>query len=202
MNLKEEKNALRAEYRRRRSELDRETKERLDAEICRQIISLACFRYADTVLTYFPIKGEIDLNPVAAEALRRGKRLAYPVSMSDGVMVFRYVNDPTSLRQRGKYSIPEPGDDAPLFEGGENTLCIVPAFAFDGDGYRLGYGGGYYDRFLKSFEGTSLGAVYGECLVDALPRGYYDMSVDVIVTEGGSLLTNGKKEKKGRVPTC
>ena len=199
MNLKEEKNALRAEFRRRRAELDRDTRERLDGEICRQIISLACFRYADTLLTYCPIKGEIDLTPVAKEALRRGKRLAYPVSMPVGVMVFRYVDDPALLRKKGKYSIPEPEDDAPLFEGGGNTLCIVPAFAFDGDGYRLGYGGGYYDRFLKSFEGTSLGAVYEACLVDALPRGYYDMSVDVIVTEGGSLLTNEKKEKKGRV---
>ncbi len=197
MNVKEEKKALRAEYRRRRAELDIEAKKELDSEICRQIISLACFRFADTVLMYYPIKGEIDITPVALEALRRGKRVAYPVCMPDGeTMTFRYVRDLSCLREKGSYSIPEPEDSAPELEDGRNALCIVPAFAFDRKGYRLGYGGGYYDRFLRGFEGTALGAIYEDFLTDALPRGYYDIAVDVIVTERGSLIADADNEKK------
>ena len=196
MNTKNEKNALRSEYRKRRAELDIEKKKQLDEAICRRIISLSCFRYADTVLTYYPIKGEIDITPVALEALRRGKRVAYPVCMPEGKMVFRYVDGISSLRERGKYSIPEPEDNAPEFEGDTNAVCIVPAFAFDRDGFRLGYGGGYYDRFLKRFQGTSVGAVYEDFLSDTLPRGYYDIAVNVIITERGRSIAKAYKQKK------
>ncbi|MBQ7384706.1 MAG: 5-formyltetrahydrofolate cyclo-ligase [Clostridia bacterium] len=196
MNTKEEKKALRAEYRRLRVEISEERKKALDEKICREIISLACFRFADTLLTYYPIKGEIDLTPVTLEALARGKRVAYPVCDTESrEMTFRYINSLSELCE-GSYSIPEPPQSAPEFDGGEGSLCIVPAFAFDKDGYRLGYGGGYYDRFLKSFGGTSLGAVYSDFLTDELPRGYYDIAARVIVTERGSIITNAGKEKK------
>ncbi|MBO5415846.1 MAG: 5-formyltetrahydrofolate cyclo-ligase [Clostridia bacterium] len=196
MNTKEEKKALRAEYRRRRAEISEERKRELDARICREITSLACFRFADTVLMYYPIKGEIDITPVAAEAFARGKRVAYPICDTESrTMTFRYVESLSELRE-GSYSIPEPHESAPAFDGGEHALCIIPAFAFDKDGYRLGYGGGYYDRFLKSFVGTALGAVYSEFLTDALPRGYYDIAASVVVTERGSVITNAEKEKK------
>ena len=196
MNIKNEKNALRSEYRKKRAELDAENKKQLDATICRRIVSLSCFRYADTVLLYYPIKGEIDITPVALEALRLGKIVAYPVCGDGGEMVFRRVGDLSELTCDTKYSIPEPDERSPVVEGGSGAVCIVPAFAFDKEGFRLGYGGGYYDRFLKRFDGVSIGAVYEDFLVDALPRGYYDISVDVIITERGRSIARAYKEKK------
>ena len=61
-------------------------------------------------------------------------------------------------------------------------LCIVPGFAFDFNAYRLGYGYGYYDRFLQHFGGTTVGICYSNCITPKLPHGRYDKPVDIIVT--------------------
>lgn len=198
INVREEKNILRAEYKRRRADIPAQKKAELDSAICAEIVSLACFRFADTVLLYSPIGSEIDITPIAEEALARGKKLAYPLcNTEDCTITFRYVERP-SLLSRGSYSIFEPESSAPIFEGGENSLCLVPALAFDKEGFRLGYGKGYYDRFLRNFKGTAIGAVYSELLTDKLPRGFYDLAVGVIVTERGSIITNAGKEKIGK----
>lgn len=196
INTKEQKNALRAEFKLMRAAIAPQKKSELDVALCEQIMSLASFRFADTVLMYYPVKGEIDITPIALEALAQGKRVAYPVCEPEScTMTYRYVSSLDDLRS-GSYSIPEPTADAPVFEEEENSLCIVPALAFDKDGFRLGYGKGYYDRFLKTFRGNSLGAVYSDFLRDTLPRGYYDRAVDIIVTERGSIITDARKRKK------
>ena len=197
-NVKELKKALRAEFKLQRNKIDPISKKELDAAICREIISLACFRFSDTILMYSAIGSEIDLTDVALEALKRGKKIAYPVCDTDScTMTYKYVNDLSELIL-GSYSILEPEDKAPVFMGERNSLCIVPALSFDKSGFRLGYGKGYYDRFLKTFHGTSLGAVYNELLSDSLPHGYHDVATDIVVTERGSKLTNAGKEKIDR----
>ena len=197
-NLREEKNILRAEYKRRRANISAERKRELDVAICAEILSLACFRFADTVLLYSPIGSEIDLTHVAEEAIERGKRVAYPVcNIDDCTLTFRYVERLSDLAS-GSYSINEPQNNAEEFGGEENSICIVPALSFDKGGFRIGYGKGYYDRFLRSFKGTAIGAVYSELMSEELPRGFYDLAVGVIVTEGGSIITDAGKEKIGR----
>lgn len=194
-NVKEEKTRLRKLLRERRASIPASQKALLDAAICRNIASLACFRFADTVLMYAPIGSEIDVTPLAAEALACGKRVAYPICDTDSCrMSFRYVNSISEL-DFGSYNIPEPSKSAEEFIGSERALCIVPALSFDRAGFRLGYGKGYYDRFLKSFRGSSLGATYEELLSESLPRGYYDRAVSVIVTERGSIITNAEKKE-------
>ncbi|MBQ8140512.1 MAG: 5-formyltetrahydrofolate cyclo-ligase [Clostridia bacterium] len=194
-NVKELKNALREKYKLCRRNISPRKKKELDEAICGEIISLSCFRLSDTVLAYYPIGSEIDVIPVALEALKKGKKVAFPLCDTETcTMTYKYVNDLSELVS-GSYSIHEPLPSAPDFSGGENVLCLVPALAFDKDGFRLGYGKGYYDRFLKSFRGTSLGAVYHELLTDTLPRGYHDIAADVLVTERGSMITNAGKEK-------
>ena len=95
--------------------------------------------------------------------------------------------------ERGAYSIPEPRADAEVFSHRRHALCIVPALAFDRRGFRLGYGGGYYDKFLKEFDGVSLGVTYDALIADKLPTGVYDVPVDVIITERRSIIPNAKK---------
>ncbi len=63
------------------------------------------------------------------------------------------------------------------------SICIVPAFMFDKNGYRLGYGKGYYDRYLSRYEGTTIGICYSENLQTELFHGKYDRSVDLVVTD-------------------
>ncbi|MBO5845574.1 MAG: 5-formyltetrahydrofolate cyclo-ligase [Clostridia bacterium] len=197
-DLRKEKNILRAEFKLRRAEIAKKNKQELDRDISAEICSLACFRFADTVLLYSPIGSEIDLSAVAYEALSKGKRVAFPVCNTDDcTLTFRYVSALGELED-GSYSIKEPSADAEQFGNEENSVCIVPALSFDRCGFRIGYGKGYYDRFLKAFRGTAIGAVYSELLCDSLPRGFYDLAVDVIVTERGSIITDAGKEKIGK----
>jgi 5-formyltetrahydrofolate cyclo-ligase len=65
----------------------------------------------------------------------------------------------------------------------EKTFCVVPGLAFDPEGFRLGYGKGYYDRFLAGFPGVSAGICYAGCIRRKLPHGRYDRAVDFLVTE-------------------
>ncbi len=192
-DTREEKKLLRTKFKKLRGDIPLEEKAILDKKICDAISSLACFRFANTVLLYSPIGSEIDVTPLADLVLSQGKRIAYPVcDKESSEMVFRYVADLSEL-ENGAYSIWEPKSDAPEFQFERNSLCVVPALSFDKKGYRLGYGKGYYDRFLKKFEGTTLGAVYDDLLSDELPRGYYDVSVGIIITERRSIITNAGK---------
>lgn len=189
----EEKKAARAKYKGLRREICGEKKARLDDAICNRIISLSSFRFADTVLIYSPIGSEIDVNKVARRALSLGKRVAFPVcDTSSREMTFKYISSLDEL-EIGAYSIPEPKADAECFMHIQHSLCIVPALAFDRFGFRLGYGGGYYDKFLKKFDGVTLGVCYEALIRDTLPAGVYDVPVDVIVTERRSIITNAKK---------
>ena len=65
----------------------------------------------------------------------------------------------------------------------QNSLCVVPGMAFDCDGYRLGYGKGYYDRFLSGYHGVTAGICYSDCIRWKLPRGRFDRPVDILVTD-------------------
>lgn len=84
-------------------------------------------------------------------------------------------------------------------DGCSNTdvLCIVPGLCFDKNGSRIGYGGGYYDRFLKDFCGVVMGLCYDECFLESIPRDEHDISVDLILTETGLKKADGR-QKYGR----
>ena len=184
-DLKLRKNEIRLLFKQKRAEYDDERREILDDAVCRRIISLAGFRYAGALLTYSPIGKEINVHPIAEEARRRGKPVYYPKCGEKTFMDFRLVDSDERLLP-GTFGVSEPGDDCPVFDPedrGAGTVCIVPALSFDRKGYRLGYGGGYYDRYLSRYRGTKIGVVYEEMLSDDLPRGRYDVCVDLIVTE-------------------
>ncbi len=89
----------------------------------------------------------------------------------------------------GAYGIPEPHKDAPLCLADRHTLCILPALACDADGYRLGYGKGYYDKYLSDFPGTTLCAVYRSFLLPSLPREPHDIPAQYLCTEKGTVPT-------------
>lgn len=187
IQIKNEKNHIRTELIELREKLDPSEKAAAEAKIFAFLRELATYRYCDTLLLYSPIKGEPDVNEAARAASADCKRIAYPITEPDTrSMKFGYVGSPEEL-VRGHYGIPEPPPGSELYEDGVNThaICIVPALAFDVDGYRLGYGKGYYDRFLARFTGIKVGLVMARFVLPKLPRGRYDLAVDVIITEDG-----------------
>lgn len=181
--LTAEKASLRAKLRQIRRETHPEERVRLSAALVEKLSAHPYFLSANTLLLYYPIQGEPDLLPLAKTALSFGKRVAFPISDPQTcTLSFRLVSSLSELCA-GAYGIFEPTADAPLAENDSLTLCVVPALSFDRFGFRLGYGKGFYDRFLAAFRGRSIGLIDSRLLTDTLPRDEYDKRVDLIITE-------------------
>ena len=184
------KRELRKHYKAIRHALSAEERSAAEAVICKQLCALPCFTEAETLLAYYPIGDEPNLCPVIEEAFRRHKQVAFPVCDPEtSTMVFRTVPSLSALRV-GAHGIPEPSDDCPVLNNFSGALCIVPALAFDLCGYRIGYGKGYYDRFLEKVAIQTVGATYHALVTESLPHEPTDRAVSILMTERGILLPN------------
>lgn len=188
MDIKAMKTDLRNEYLAKRAALSAEEKEKRDEKINRLILSSASFRYAKAILAYYPREGEVDVRPMLAAALAQGKRVALPRVEGEHLMSYRLVSSLDGLVP-GAFGLLEPPADAPVYETSatDTSLCLVPGVVFDVHGYRIGYGGGYYDRFLHDYTGASAGVVYRDFILPSLPRGRFDLALPVMITDGGIL---------------
>ena len=187
--IRKHKTEIREYYLAKRRGLEDAERAEKNEKICKNMLSSATFRYADIILMYYPKPDEIDIRPVAEAALAAGKKIAFPrCNPADHTMVFHYVSSLDELLP-GSYNLMEPAESLPAFtpELAEkcNVACIVPAVVFDKKGFRIGYGGGYYDRYLAGFRGTKVGFAYRDFIVNSVPHGRFDLTVDVMITERG-----------------
>ena len=180
-----EKQALRRELLALRNAIKLEDKQSWDEALNRAIMEHVWFRQAEGILAYYPIGSEPDIRPALEQALRQGKALYLPMCNPDTrEMTFHSVNSLNDLKP-GAHGIPEPKEDNCQLSTVNCQLCLVPGVAFDREGFRLGYGGGYYDRFLARHEGLrTLGVCYGRLLRASLPRDAMDIAVMRVLTEG------------------
>jgi len=119
---------------------------------------------------------------IAEAALSAGKTVAFPFCFRGGIMQARAVSAVSELRP-AMLGIPAPPEDAPVIAPEDLDIVIVPAIAFDEGGYRLGYGGGYYDRYLCSIPAYTIGLARERLIKGSLPRESHDISVRCVVTE-------------------
>ncbi len=186
--IKRAKDLIRAEFSARRDALSPEERALRSAKICECAKSLISFKHANTVLLYAPIKSEIDVMPIAIEALTRGKRVAFPrCNKENRTMKFHFITSFDDF-EIGAYGIREPKPELAVFDPAEETgsvLCFLPGLAFDVFGYRLGYGKGYYDKFLNTYSGSTVGITYTELIAPSLPKGKFDIPCNVMLTEKG-----------------
>ena len=185
--IRDVKNKIRETYRSRRDELSFEQKAAWDKKIIQNITSLASYRFADVILAYHPLDAEIDIRPLLEAALAAGKRVALPLCYADSRMDFFYITSLDELND-GKFGLKEPSADNEKYDCNDPSpaLMLIPALVYDHWGFRLGYGRGFYDRYVNSFQGTKAGLCYRSFLYPtALPRGRFDFAVDYIVTEKG-----------------
>ena len=164
-------------------------KDEKDRRIRHYLSSLVSYRFAPLLLFYAPIKGEVDVFPLISSALEKGKTVALPRCEDRfGQMTFRLIRDVGELTP-GIFGSPEPSETALMVSDTElsrpDAFALIPALAYDREGYRLGYGKGYYDRYLGSFTGSKVGLISSDFLIDEVPRGRFDLSVDFMVTERG-----------------
>ena len=185
--IRKRKNEIRDKFRARRLELDPALKAEMDAKICESFISSATYRYAAVLLLYAPKHDEVNVLPIAEKALSDGKKVAFPRCLDDTHdMNFHFVESLDQL-EKGAFGILEPPESLPIYDRNSTATaaCVVPALVYDKKGFRLGYGQGYYDRYLGSFTGSKVGLIYSSFIIDDVPRGRFDLSVDFMVTERG-----------------
>lgn len=151
------------------------------------ITAMPEFKNCDAIFLYSPIKSEVDVLSLFDIAISCGKRVAFPISIKESsTLDFRFVQSYDELLL-GAYNIYEPTANAEKAEFTKNSICIVPALAFDKNGNRLGYGKGFYDRFLNNFSGLSIGVTFSELLSDNLPADIHDVPVNTITTDKESV---------------
>ena len=178
--IAQDKKALRKKFKEIRNSVS-DVRE-LSRQICSFVIESDFYKNADAVFTYYSDGSEVDTLTIIEKALRDNKKVALPkCSDRNGNMRFYYISSPEDLSE-GMYGIMEPSADFPADDFSSKSLCVVPGLSFDKDGYRLGYGKGYYDRFLSQFKGVSIGMCFDECLTSYLPRDEFDIKVDYIIT--------------------
>lgn len=182
--IRNDKREIRKVNKQKRAEMNKGVKAGLDGKICDYIINSMSFKYADTLLMFCPTEDEINILPLFEEAVKLGKKVAFPKCYGKGIMKFYYVSELSQLKE-DKYGIKAP-DEGEAFETSTHPLCVVPSLSATKKGTRLGYGGGFYDRFLHKFEGISMCVQYDEFVTDDLPQEKrYDKKFDVLVTESG-----------------
>ena len=152
--------------------------------ICKRFMEQDFYLKADVIYMYAPYNQEILTWPILEDAVIRGKKAAVPKCFDD-VMDFFYIRSRDELFP-GAYGIPEPQGDHEKLAADENVLMLMPGLAFDKDMGRIGYGGGFYDKYLDSHSNVSFfkaALAYDFQIVDEkLPTEEHDYRVDAIVT--------------------
>jgi len=178
------KKQMRSSCKEMRRSMDKTLKANYDKKIQNKLINLFLVREADIVLTYVSTSIEVQTLDFIENLLKQGKKVAVPKCLNDkGDMDFFIINSLNDLNN-GFFGVQEPDpENSEKAVTTEKSVCVVPAFLFDINGYRLGYGKGYYDRFLSKFTGKTVGICYEENIRDSLMHGKYDRPVSLIVTE-------------------
>ena len=187
-SIKKEKDDLRARYLDSRAAMEPEVKLSRDEAVCKTALGLVSFRYAEYVLLYAATDKEINVDKIAEAAFASGKKVAFPrCDKETHTMKYHIVSSLDELAV-DSYGIREPSPDAPVYdpEGDVGSaVCFVPGLLYDKSGFRLGYGKGFYDRYLSAFTGCKIGVVYSDYIMPTVPRGRFDVSVDILLTESG-----------------
>lgn len=165
-------------------------KEEKSAEIVRKILAVPEVQNADALFVFYPLKDEVNLLPVAEYAWRNGKKVGFPLCEDkDGKMTFRLVSSLSELAD-GHFKTKEPcASAAELLP--ENAVIFLPALATDKNRFRLGYGKGYYDRYLSKYakyRPYTVGVVFKDLIFDEIPHDEHDIPCDAIVCDGNGEL--------------
>jgi 5-formyltetrahydrofolate cyclo-ligase len=155
-----------------------------DAGIYGNFAALPEFASAGVILFYFSVNREPDTRRAIERALGMGKTVALPLPYRGGVMSAREILS-AGVPEAGLYGIPAPPESAREIDKGDIDLIVVPAVSFDREGYRLGYGGGYYDRYLPGARAYTVGLARAKLVSPRVPREAHDIPVRCVVTEEG-----------------
>lgn len=174
-----DKKMLRSMIREKKRAMMPEQIESASQQLTELFLATQAYRNAKTVYGYLPYNQEVRTVPVLEQALKDGKKVAVPKVFGDE-MKFIYLDDLNKV-EKGYSGIPEPIDDGPEADD-PTALVLMPGLAFDREGHRIGYGGGFYDKFLsKEPNHPTVALCYDFQIVEDLPVDYYDIPVDCVL---------------------
>ncbi len=158
-----------------------EEKQSFDRVIFEKIINHPLYLQAKDVFCYMPIRGEVETRVIVEASWKLGKRVAVPKVLSKTKMEFYYIESWEDLLP-GTFGVLEPVSDKNA--NPEDALVLVPGSAFDKKKNRIGYGGGYYDRYLEMHANyKTMGVAYSVQVIETLPKEDTDIPVQFLITE-------------------
>lgn len=189
--MSREKDELRVKYTEIRNSIPSGTQVLKSVAIWKYFFDLEEYKNAKTVMIYSDIRSEVKTNVFAERIISDGKRVVFPVTdLEKGILSPYEITDISQLKVQA-YGIMEPslkliskGDIKPVSKD-EIDIVMIPGIVFDMFGDRIGYGGGYYDKFLENFKGLKIGVAYSECICYSIPAEENDIRVDMLITEAG-----------------
>ena len=174
-----DKKELRRQIREQKRAMTVEQIEEASRRLGELFINTPQYKNAKTIYGYLPYNQEVRTVPMLEQAMRDGKRVAVPKCYGDE-MRFIYMDDLSKV-ELGYANIPEPIEDGPVAED-KTALVLMPGLAFTEKGDRMGYGGGFYDKFLAAEpDHPTVALCYAFQMVETLPTAEYDIPVDCVL---------------------
>lgn len=193
LGISEYKAEKRLFYKTLRKSMKKEIKKSADEKIFRKLIDNSDFQKSDIILTYISVNDETDTTSLINHCFENGKKVGVPRCINKaGKMEFFEIKSFDDVKP-SFFGLLEPEENCSLIKDFDNALCIVPAFSYDKNGYRIGYGGGYYDRFLSLNSVFKIGICYDDCIEENHLYDEFDVKVDTIITEKQIISLEDKK---------
>ena len=164
--------------------LSQEQKQALDQTLTERLLQHPFYQEAKVIATYLSFPHEFQTQRLIEQALKDGKKVLIPKTYTKGRMDF-VVYDPQQLVKTA-FGLLEPQGDLEVVDASQIDLIHVPGLAFTTEGYRIGYGGGYYDRYLEHFPGNTLSTIYPCQIQDFIPENH-DIPVQEVLIDEGNL---------------
>jgi 5-formyltetrahydrofolate cyclo-ligase len=184
--MADERTTLRAQTLAARDGLSAAERQQKSRAITERILALPEFNAARSVFAYVSFRSEAETLDLIAHCLKKGVTVSVPLTLVQEHRLLPYaITDPAQDLVPGYYSIPEPLQTLPLVDPGTIEVVVMPGSVFDARGGRLGYGGGFYDRFLQGAapQALRIGLAFDLQVVAAVPLESHDQPLDYLITE-------------------
>ena len=174
---------LREKILQQRQQLSLEEVQQKSLQIHQQLLSFPPFQSSPEILFYYPFRQEVDLLLTLNHALKSQKKVLLPRIQPQKTLSIHHITNITHDLKENSLGIKEPAAHCPSFPSEKIKLILIPGVAFDLSGHRLGYGSGYYDRFLPSHPALKVGIAYEfQILPNIIPQDH-DIAMDYVITE-------------------
>ena len=179
MSVNIQKAALRKHLLEKRDATSAELRDILSKKICQNLKQNTSFTNSQNIACYFPIGSEVDTHDIMLDILQQDKNLLLPRIVNDNLEFYIVPN--LEKLEKGSFEIMEPKDSC---KKAEKIDCVlIPTVGVSKSGVRLGYGKGYYDRFLSLIDAVKISLTYSKQIVKSIPNDSHDVKIDWIVTE-------------------